>query len=173
MLSPNYKIFLLLSCFCIITFWSVFIFFLMATYMPYNHFSPNKKIKLEVSLFMPEGWAFFTRNPREPNLYVYSVKNEKYKLINHLNSSFENYFGFSRGSRVMSIEMGKILEKIKPSSWKPTSNELKTIYIENKAFNPSIKGLFLIELREKTPWTWIKSYDSIKMPSKYVRVYIY
>lgn len=67
--------------------------------------------KLIGSILLPEGWSFFTRNPREEWLFAYTLKNAKVEPILFKGSSSKNLFGFSKEFRIRNMEIHTILEK--------------------------------------------------------------
>ncbi|WP_408043863.1 SdpA family antimicrobial peptide system protein [Tenacibaculum litopenaei] len=154
----------------------------MAVYMPYNPVSYSKSFKVTLSLFVVEGWAFFTRNAREPNLYIYKIDSERnLKVLDfQRNTSFKNFFGISRAARSLSVEIGGLLIDIDSSKW--SKNEEKSITkqflksetfpVTNEAINPVLTDTIFLEYKEKVPWAWIKSYDSITMSSKTIKLYV-
>lgn len=163
-------------------FWGYCVHTLFAVYMPYNPVSYSKSFKVSLSLFVVEGWAFFTRNAREPNLYIYKMDEEgKLKVLDfQKNTSYKNLFGVSRAARSLSVEVGGLLKDIDSTKW--TKNEgqnivnqyiiSETIPVMNEAVNPVLVDTIFLEYREKIPWAWIKSYDSIVMPSKTLKLYV-
>ena len=162
-------------------FWAMCIYVIFITYMQYNPVSTSKSFKMNLSLFVVQGWAFFTRNAREPNLYIYKKNNSgKLEIIpTQKNNSFDNYFGLSREARSLSVEVGYILKNIDTTSWVLSNKSIiekykfiKCIETENNAIHPQLKDTILLELKEKTPWAWIKSYEKIKLPNKTLKLYV-
>jgi len=162
-------------------FWFFCIHTLFVVYMPYNPVSYSKSFKVSLSLFVVEGWAFFTRNAREPNLYLYKMDDEKLKTLDfQRNSSYKNFFGISRAARSLSVEVGGLLKDIDSTNWQKNEEgklingylSSSTISVINESINPVLRDTIFLEYREKTPWAWIKSYDSITMPSKTLKLYV-
>ncbi|MBN8640855.1 MAG: SdpA family antimicrobial peptide system protein [Flavobacteriales bacterium] len=178
----NYKNKLFVPFVLLIVLWTFCIQVLLVSFAPYNPLTPSKKFKVDVSLLAPQGWAFFTRNAREPNLYIYMKdKSNKIKVVDfQKNTSSSNLFGISRSARTLSVEIGEILKQVDTSSWSKSSKisieqqykQSKAIEVTNKMVNPELKDTIFLEYREKTPWAWIKSYDEIKMPSKTIKLYV-
>lgn len=155
---------------------------IIVSFAPYNPLTPSKAFKVDISLLAPQGWAFFTRNAREPNLYIYTKnENNKLQLLDfQKNTNSANLFGLSRSARTLSVEIGEILKQVDTSNWsknntgdlKKEFNKSKTIGVTNRAIHPKLKDTLFLEYREKTPWAWAKSYDEIKMPSKTLKLYV-
>lgn len=139
----------------------------------------GEKLKMQISTLFPEGWSFFTRDPREPLLEVYKIKQNKLVYIPLSNSSKENWFGFSRKSRVQGFEASIIISDVHSKAWiegignnyeKHISND--SVYsIKHKKSNHYFKkGLYLFILKKPIPWAWANKsqerftpYSSIKV----------
>src|SRR4030095_4783202 len=88
--------------------------------LPYSPLSPGIKEKTSIMAIIPEGWGFFTRNPRETDLYLYFLKDKHWVMNpNAPISSCRNSFGLNRLPRAQSVELGMILSKINDTCWKP------------------------------------------------------
>lgn len=177
----NYKKKLFIPVFIIALVWGFVINLLIVSFAPYNPLTPSKSFRLELSLLAPQGWAFFTRNAREPNTFVYKKRKDKLVLIDfQKNSSRQNGYGVSRNARLLSVEITELLKQIDTSKWSSSSrasltnqcNSAKTVEVVNYSVNPILKDTILIESREKIPWAWIKSYDKITMSSKTIKLYV-
>lgn len=161
-------------------FWIDMLFHIAVAFAPYNPLSPSKYYKMNLSLFVVEGWAFFTRNPREPNLHLFKPDaNGKLYDVTTLNNDPKNLFGFSREARSLSLELGKILENLDSAQWQPMASNLDSQFLVLPAANvvntinhPKLHDSFLVEYRDRIPWAWVDSYDQIKMPSKVIKIHV-
>lgn len=176
----NYKKKLFIPLGILILAWGFVIALLIVSFAPYNPLTPSKSFRTNMSLLAPQGWAFFTRNAREPNTFVYQ-KGTKLALMGfQKNSCSENAFGISRNARSFSVEITEILKQIDTSMWSQSSRTnidtqcraAKAIRVTNFSVNPVLKDTVFIEYREKIPWAWIQSYDEVKMPSKTIKLYV-
>lgn len=156
-------------------------FLLLSIYFgnnPLNN-SSNSNIKF-VSVF-PEGWAFFTKSAKEPQLYLFSC-DKKVVPINLRNFSSEYYFGISRHNRILNIQIHNVFHEIKDDSIKPfivNTNNLdsllnklsvknlncKNLHIENK-FAKDLDGKYLFALQLQLPWSLL--HQKPKYPHRYV-----
>jgi antimicrobial peptide system SdpA family protein len=95
----------------IISFWAVVIFFVLfsnnSSYPILNH-----NTKKAISYLFPQGWGFFTKDPKEVTIDVYEVDNQNLKLVTINNFSLQNLFGFSREARYIGYELGKLEQYI-------------------------------------------------------------
>lgn len=147
--------------------------------LPYNPLSPGMKEKQGVMSVVPEGWGFFTRNPREVDQHLYFYKNNKWvRNPNSPISSWRNTFGLNRFPRAQSVELGMILSNINDTCWKTASinlehnniSDIASIEVFNDSPYPTITGRICILQQEPIPWAWSWNKDELAMPSKYVIV---
>ena len=99
-----------------------------------NQFIIPKYISEKVAYTFPQGWAFFTKNPKtEKNILVYEVINpNKILLLSFKNQSFRNRLGFSRDARVLGMESGFIASSFSKKKWnKSIYGNIKSINIKN------------------------------------------
>lgn len=162
---------------------TLFIFFVfnnsLSTSTPYDN--PYFVKKLTRNLF-PEGWGFFTRNPREEMLYF--LKNDNDKLIKMINpcSSSEYSFGLDRNCRSKSAELEVIISQINDSLWVTEDTSIllgkKKIFsipkdtVTNFFYYPKITGNILIVKQKRLPWAWSKNRNNLKIPLKYIEIYV-
>ena len=125
----------------------------------------NNNLKEFTSKFFPQGWGFFTKNPRDFVLNIYKIKNGKLEPIDISNQSLKNHLGFSRSARIIGYEMSIIAGDIKNTDWKQNIdgniysniNDI-TITINNKyPFKHLTKGCYLMKLNKPIPYAWSKS----------------
>jgi antimicrobial peptide system SdpA family protein len=143
--------------------WSLFGFSILFSTMKTQLVLSNNLKEFTSKLF-PQGWGFFTKNPRDFVLNCYKIKNGKLELIDISNQSLKNHLGFSRSARIIGYEMSIIAGDIKNTDWKQNSdgniyNNINdtTITINNKyLFKHLTKGDYLIKLNKPVPYAWSK-----------------
>ncbi|ASE63002.1 MULTISPECIES: SdpA family antimicrobial peptide system protein [Chryseobacterium] len=135
-----------------------------------------------VSLILPQGWGFFTKNPRDPLLEVYKVeRNGTIIKVTLHNLSFNNDLGLSRRARMIGYESAQITNSIPANYWKKdiysNLNRLSknNIYLYNtkaksKHFND---GLYLFITYKTVPFAWAKQHQEGNNPINYTFVNIY
>jgi antimicrobial peptide system SdpA family protein len=159
-------------------FWLVFITFVMIVALPYNPLSIRPSEERLVRSFVPEGWGFFTRNPREKDLQLYFkrdgywVKNKSWPI-----SSISNLGGMDRYPRAQSVELAMILKMVPDSSWRYCQqsfiqclNGIKPLIIKNPSPNPTLKGSICITSQSPVPWAWYELRENYVQPSYFIVV---
>lgn len=140
----------------------------------------SKESKRNVMHFLPQGWAFFTRNPREELVSIYKVENGNFEELNIRNGSAEYFFGLNRKPRVKGYEISLILSEIPPKSYQHGSYnmlpEIDTSDILDIQLKYPLKtienGIYLIKVYEPIPWAWSMYEQSQNRPTQYAIVRI-
>lgn len=93
--------------FIIIFFWSCIVLLILFSNNS-SHPILNYNTSKTVSYLFPQGWGFFTKDPKEVTIDVYQLENKKMKLLSINNFSVNNLFGFSRKARYVSYEFSQV-----------------------------------------------------------------
>ncbi len=97
---------------------------LFSCFISENPISPHPKTAHYIRKLLPQGWGFFTRDPREPALIMYRVNDDNSLcLITLPNSSQLNCYGFSRKSRRLHLEFLRLQNLIPQELWKRCHNK--------------------------------------------------
>jgi antimicrobial peptide system SdpA family protein len=149
-------------------------------------FNPiQNKLKFIKTIFTitPQGWAFFTRDAREEQIYIYKIVDKKLCKLNQKHSSFDSFLGLSRQVAKLSLEIesvsGKIIkDKVATSTnWNYDEDIIgvipkKYIEVNNPVSNPILCGDYLLVYHEIVPWAWYSSNKKLKMPAKVIKLKI-
>ncbi|MFL0082489.1 SdpA family antimicrobial peptide system protein [Tenacibaculum maritimum] len=139
-------------------------------------FSEDNTVNLNsnaLRLLSPQGYAFFTRNPQEPQIFIYRIKNDTIEENLTKNSStLDMFFGLSRVNRRESLEMNNVISKL--TKWKDYTslNDIKTTVQDTLKITSTdskkIKGNFLIIKEKRIPWAWSKNLKTPKQRFKFI-----
>lgn len=177
----NYKyrlVMLLLTLFSIALFLS-----LLFASTPFNPIQSKLKVIKTIFNLAPQGWAFFTRDAREEQIYIYKIDNNKLYKMNQKHANFDNFLGLNRQVSKLAIEIenvtGKILKKnvATIAEWNYDENctgviPSKYIEIQNPVTNPILCGDYLIVYHKIIPWAWYSSNNKLSMPAKLIKLKI-
>ena len=160
--------------------WTALIAYALHPALPSNAVKLPYETKLGTREWLPEGWAFFTRNPREEHTLIFRKDDHAQWRQADLgpNGGASNYFGIGRQSRAQLIELGALTFSIPHSKYSDcqkapiacldgSSNTMKLI---NPSPRPTLCGPLGVVLQEQLPWAWAKSAGQISMPSKILRI---
>ncbi|MEU5696091.1 SdpA family antimicrobial peptide system protein [Actinosynnema sp. NPDC020468] len=134
---------------------------------------------------LPEGWAFFTRSPREDQLISWrTTGSEGWNRANSVRSwSPESLFGASRAPRALDMEMGRLLGDASRQkavfadcAADESAETLRDVVnscldevpvaakVVNVASPPHLCGRVAVSKQPPMPWTWAKGGVEEQMP---------
>ena len=163
--------------------WPVIALYAASMALPFSPAELPYRQELKTHLWAPQGWSFFTRDPREPRLlpYVKTERGWRYAMLGP-HSEPSNTFGFNRASRAQGVEMGLLSESITKQKfdWASCEEELITCFdrasvagtIDNTSPSPTLCGEVGLAQQEPMPWAWSRNRHKISMPSKILTVQI-
>lgn len=153
--------------------------------------SLNLKFEIAKSIYLPSGWSFFTRNPREEWLNAYTIsENGDLEEYFFQASSRKNLFGFSKRFKVMRIEMNTILNelKLRDDQWFICEGNIEECFIQlnanqkledysfiavNRFKSPRACGLYVLCMREPLPWAWSNNDNFYSQSSRIIILNIF
>jgi antimicrobial peptide system SdpA family protein len=130
-------------------------------------------------VWMPQGWAFFTRNPREERLLLFMKVGgtEWVSLRRGPYFGMSSQLGFSRVARARGIEAGLLQSTLKAHVWQECRDDVHTcldrfgppVVLDNPSPVPLLCGEIALALRKPVPWAWTRDFRG-NMPSKVVKL---
>lgn len=129
-------------------------------YTPFRLKASNKNSAFQM---IPQGWGFFTRNPREEKLIVYKKIDNSLKKVTQPNFSKQNLFGLSRKGRMRQMQIGNLIlpyyRYMQPCEHKDLMkcNPDSVFVVKNPFEYPILQGEYLIQKQATLPWAWSKS----------------
>ncbi len=159
-------------------FWLIIVLYIALAAIPFNPLSLPTSKSVHIISLVPEGWGFFTRNPKETNVILYKKNGDKWKIWTKSNGDPSFLFGLSRKNRKIVSETISILGKLPDSSWiqnregKINFNIPKVVSVKNDTPNQLLSGKFIIVKQDPIPWSWSKEYKHISMPYDITQVQI-
>lgn len=123
---------------------------------------------------LPEGWAFFTRDPQERTQHIYRRTDAGWARAIPTNADPVYMFGIKRTQRVHEMEFGSLVAQVPPQRWRsgrftmrgPTDQEFTSpVLVQNRARRPTLCGDLVVIRRERMPWAWSRSRETVGMPS--------
>lgn len=105
-----------------------------------------------------QGWSFFTKSPRDNQLYIYKIKENKLEHVPINNFLLKNKFGLSKTNRIVHGEFMDIINKTDRKYFFELKNnrkvdikDLNTIKYENK-YNYLEDGIYVLSIESIYPW---------------------
>ena len=146
--------------------------------MPFNTLNLSDDLRSTVMSLIPEGWGFFTKNPRDPEIQVAVLHNRRLEKLNIVSSFEAKYaFGFNRLSRAQGLELDALLGELQASSvWRDcqqkTSICAENLLVQKRLVNsaqfPTLCGNLVLFERRPVPWAYRNMNPN--MPSRLTRV---
>lgn len=159
--------------------WLVFFVFVFAGVMPENPIYLKAHIDFsKPRRYMPQGWAFFTRNPREVSAWAYKIS-DTMQLYKPVSTSWENRFGLSNLVKSRNMESAYLLSKISNKQWSNCKNKPDKACLSNLELSGTIKNVYPkpffcgeigFVLHTPIPWAWSRESNSVRMPISAVKV---
>lgn len=158
-------------------FWGgVFVFALVGS-TPDNPHRFSERGRVNLIAVLPEGWAFFTRDPKEPDYYVYQRSGAELTPVGVTNADPSNLFGLVRNLGTHSIQLAMLLQRIPESAWHPCESAPEVCLndpaitdqvwsVSNPFLHPTLCGPLLARKQAPVPWAWGASRETIIMPSE-------
>ncbi|MFE1926450.1 SdpA family antimicrobial peptide system protein [Streptomyces asoensis] len=146
--------------------WAVAIAYVVQEQLPKNVLSlPGQtKARHTVTNMAPQGWAFFTKSPRDAEIVPYKKSAdgwERASLTPH--SSPHNAFGLDRRSRAQGVEIALLLSAAQKDDWHAcTSGRTRCLagygaparHLDNRSPRPTLCGTVGLLQEKPTPWAW-------------------
>ena len=137
----------------------------------YPFFSQRK-----VTLIAPQGWSFFTKNPRDEDIYLYRIEDTELHPVSIVNMQASQVFGVDRENRLISTKLLKITGGIPAKNWLNYRGDVAAFVksmgaecfdvLNMRVKEPSLCGRYCVVLQKPVPWSW-SGLDNINMPSRF------
>ena len=163
----------------VLAFWTVVLSIVLVAAMPDNPLRLPSVWQQSVFKVTPEGWGFFTRNPRSPVDHVYKRVGDDWVRVNHTNADVRNIFGIRKGTRMMGIELVYLQNKIQENAWQPCAGDIETCLrtsgkqptvTRNESMMREVCGEYVIDRRPPVPWAWSRPGGPERMPGNYLHL---
>lgn len=155
------------------------ILMLFATYIGLTPLSPPNHVKVHVAKVMPEGWGFFTRDPREDVMRLYKIEENELTEVKMKNNALDAFWGVSRKNRRKHLEFMRWQYLVKTSYFCDMPIHLwKTVEAiplnDQRGFDYFLldKGEYLVVKSPIKPWIYENKNIHTNDNSSFARVVI-
>ncbi|UFT99138.1 SdpA family antimicrobial peptide system protein [Radiobacillus kanasensis] len=167
---------LIIFFFAFSVFWGFIFLSSVITGMGATAVSPTKDSQVVYSSILPQGWGFFSKDPRAPIMGLYAA-DEKSTEILWPTMRAENIFGLYRKGRAQGVEMGALFTKIEKGEWSKCDNsdldsckkQANEVEVENIAPSPLLCGTYYFTQEKTIPWSYFKYSESETKVTKIVK----
>ena len=127
--------------------------------------------RYDTTIFFPEGWGFFTKSPREEKHTAYYVlPNGQLSPVHSKNGSAQNWFGLSRRSRRVNMELSQLFAAAQADSgWVQVVDHeadftglrfnrlaVDTIRFDGKKYHLLRRGDYILKRYRIPAWSWAR-----------------
>jgi antimicrobial peptide system SdpA family protein len=160
----------------------IIIGYLLVSSVNENVFTLNHISRVYQRSIMPQGWAFFTKNCREPYFRIYKQLDTKFEIVDLKQNRNNPITSFDRIDRYKLFEISKVIEIINVKNWHECENSIdlclsgatkfSEVIVENKEIKPIFCGSFYIIIGEYKPWAWAELVAEESVNNKVSRINI-
>ena len=152
--------------------WCVLFGLVLRAFMPDNPLRLSRSTKDTLVLLVPQGWVFFTRDPREPVERVYRRTAGGYEELTRPNGIPQYAFGLERRSRTFGVETAALITQIPRLAWTSCRGDVAAcaaaaepsrVVIINPARAPMACGDIVITRGKPMPWAWSRG-NNVRSP---------
>jgi antimicrobial peptide system SdpA family protein len=125
--------------------------------------------------WLPQGWAFFTRDPQEDRLLVYQrhASGAWTPALLTPHGRPENVLGMDRVSRAQGVEVGQLYERLRRKDFEPCVGRLPACLdahatdsrLPNLMPHKTLCGRIAIVKQKLLPWAWSAWEERSQMPA--------
>ena len=155
--------------------WAVAIGYATYPALPHSPIHLPFAEQAQTLLWAPEGWAFFTRDPREEKQTVYIKRDSEWRsalLAPH--GRLFNIVGLRRKSRSQGVELALLMNGLPANLWQPCTASLQQCLaqlprgqaVHNISPAPTMCGTIAVVLQKPVPWAWAGSSRPVTMPCR-------
>jgi antimicrobial peptide system SdpA family protein len=158
--------------------WGAAILFVLTASIADHPLRQALRVRTNLIVVSPQGWAFFTRSPREPVDRIFQQRGPQLSPVTYANSSMRNRFGISRAARALNVELASLLAQLPRGSWVECEEALEDCVarmesnapvVANASVMQKLCGDLVVERRPPVPWAWSSSARPIHMSGQVTR----
>lgn len=157
--------------------WGGVIAYLTLVYAEESPFWEVANQRANVIRIAPQGWAFFTRDPREPVDQAYTQKEGRWVLDGRFYSGTRSFGDLLKRNRLVQVELAHVLSRVDESEWTACKDSLQgcierggfnDVTVRNETNLQNLCGRYMIERQPPVPWAWSGASEEVYMPSQIV-----
>jgi len=137
------------------------VFGIFAAYTNANPFSVQYDTSYAMTKILPQGWGFFTKDPRGPINRFYTCNGEQLTQIGLNNSSIKAFGGASRYHRRFNLELHRVQSIVPDSLYVKDDNLTCNLYpihtiLDERGFDYHFveDGIYAMSVENKKPWLY-------------------
>jgi antimicrobial peptide system SdpA family protein len=162
-------------------FWIVVVGAVVVGSIPGNVLLPTARQRNQLRLVMPEGWAFFTRDAQEEDLYVYRLEGDRLIGIDERAHRALPLAAVNRMGRFRHAALAAVAEPVPDDQWTECRRDVAAcaaartdapLPVARAAAQLDVCGPLVLAKRRPAPWVWFKRNPRFEMPSRIAKVVV-
>lgn len=150
------------------TFWTLLFGYSIHAAMPFNPVALPYEQLLQVRFWLPQGWQFYTKNPRDERLLLLATDGSPLPEVSWPMAAKSNWFGIKRTARAIGVEAGALFVQIPETAWRECRRSewstcikgLQPVTVENPTPRPRLCGTVIFGRQAPVPWAWSRTVDN-------------
>jgi antimicrobial peptide system SdpA family protein len=157
-------------------FWAAAVAYAIHPALPYNAVRLPFAAEMRRVVLAPQGWAFFTRDPREEKqtLFARGADRAWRSALLAPHARLANTLGLNRRSRSQGVEAAMLMEHAPDEAYvecreAPSACLLRLpagVKVRNASSHPTLCGAVAVVLQPPVPWAWLGTRRPVVMPSR-------
>jgi antimicrobial peptide system SdpA family protein len=165
----------------LLLFWTTVVAYTVHPALPPNPIQLPLEEKSPLLNLLPQGWGFFTRDPRSLDLSAFVKTSDGSWHAAPIPKRFWPHPPhFSRSWKLSGVEVGLVLNELSDPQWQACQEIPTTCLgkaplggtVENILSPPSLCGEIGFVRQPPIPWAWSQSPDETVMPSEVLRLQV-
>ncbi|HEX6372101.1 MAG TPA: SdpA family antimicrobial peptide system protein [Longimicrobium sp.] len=158
------------------TAWGALIVVVLTSSAGVSPVKPRFAVRVLQLAVVPEGWSFFTRDPREPKDVAYRRVGGRLEPVTFANTSRASLMGASRYARAVDGELAGLLAPVLASTWRDCRGEAcaapagEPLRLTNWSPTRRICGDVVVVRGAPVPWAWRRADVSLPAQTLHLRV---
>lgn len=144
--------------------------------MPKTPVDLPREQQLQTIRWIPQGWAFFTRDPQEESIVPYVRDGESWKVAVPTGGSPRYMLGWDRSGRGVWVEIGLLVDGAPMSSYVSCEDEPAQCFaraknpmtVKNRSPIRYLCGDVILSAQKPAPWAWARDGHPPTMPLRYL-----
>jgi antimicrobial peptide system SdpA family protein len=137
--------------------------------------------QLQMTAWMPQGWAFFTAPPQSERRLPWVRVDGRWVSANAgPSATLRNAFGLRRGARLQNLEIEALVAKLPKSRWTSCRGSVAScvdpitpsIHVRNDSRQPTLCGDVAVTVSKPVPWAWAREGLHVDMPQTAIRMIV-
>jgi antimicrobial peptide system SdpA family protein len=157
--------------------WSTLLIYVVGSRLSINPVRPWRQDVVRIRRLVPQGWAFFTRDPQASRMFPFGRQRRWRSVSLGPHALPSNIFGLSMRHRAQRFEMAILVRQIPQEAWRPCDESpvaclesAPKVAVRNTFPRKTLCGDVGLVRQKPLPWSRHASSQTVIMPSTVARL---